>query len=155
MAPTLPAMLNKDLGRINVRAIERKLKILKETRYINKPFVFKDTIFNLASTAKYSKFLSQQYISEIFNILTTIEQYVEPIEGEEVDEEAEISREFYKPLLTQLEYKEQRELLEKFSRFGENIFQIDSRFTKRTLRYYKQKSFCLPKKKKKNMTRPI
>ena len=145
----LPPSLNKGSERINIRIVEKRLKKLMETRYINKPFLFKHTIFKIATTPRYSKFLSQKYTEEIFNILTTLEQYTEPVEGEEIDEEAEADREFYKQLLNQLEYKEQRNLLEKFNRFGESIFQITNKTSKRTtLRYYKYKTIYLPKERR-------
>jgi hypothetical protein len=147
MLPTLPPTLNKTSGRINIRVIEKRLKKLRETRYINKPFLFKHTIFKIATTPRYSKFLTQKYTEEIFNILTTLEQYIEPVEGEEIDEEAEANREFYKQLLNQPEYKEQRDLLEKFNRFGENIFQITNKTSKGT-RYYKYKALFLPKERR-------
>ena len=149
MLPMLPPSLNKGSERINIRIVEKRLKKLMETRYINKPFLFKHTIFKIATTPRYSKFLSQKYTEEIFNILTTLEQYTEPVEGEEIDEEAEADREFYKQLLNQLEYKEQRNLLEKFNRFGESIFQITNKTSKRTtLRYYKYKTIYLPKERR-------
>lgn len=149
MLPMLPPGLNKGSERINIRIVEKRLKKLMETRYISKPFLFKHTIFKIATTPRYSKFLSQKYTEEVFNILTTLEQYTEPVEGEEIDEEAEANRGFYKQLLNQLEYKEQRNLLEKFNRFGESIFQITNKTSKRTtLRYYKYKAIYLPKERR-------
>jgi len=149
MLPMLPPALNKGSERINIRIVEKRLKKLMETRYINKPFLFKHTIFKIATTPRFSKFLSQKYTEEVFNILTTLEQYTEPVEGEEIDEEAEANRGFYKQLLNQLEYKEQRNLLEKFNRFGESIFQITNKTSKRTtLRYYKYKAIYLPKERR-------